>query len=371
VIERTIEGIDVRLRPFRESDTDDVAAACADPLTQRFIPAMPHPYTMATARWWVAEGSVEVWATGGAVFAVADPATDRLLGSVGLDHVLPTIRGQAEIGYWVVPRARGRGVAVAATRTLAARALDGGIARLELLTELENGASQRVALAAGFRREGIRRAAGAGRGGGRHDLLAWARLAGDPAGPTPRILPDLPGGGLTDGVVTLRRTGPDDSDFLYGLHGLPEVAANRIPPVAPDRNQINQRCAHAEARWLAGESADLIIVDAASGLPAGGCALFYQDRVTGQASIGYSVLPPWRGRGTATRAVRLLAGWAFDTVGINRLAASTRAENIGSQRVLAKAGFRHDGLLHGRYPGTDGQRIDEVLFGLLPADLPH
>lgn len=361
----TIEAYGVRLRRNRLTDLADTAAACADPLTRRFLPGLPDPYTEESARWWITEGAPAAWAGGGAAYVIADPATDRLIGAAGLSHAV-TERGQAEIGYWVAPWARGRGVATAAVRALAEAAFAAGTVRLELLTQEENGPSQRVALAAGFRHEGVRRSAGQGRHG-RHDLAVWVRLADDPPGPTARLLPDLPEGRLTDGVVTLRRVGPADADALYRLHSLPEVVANRVPPVAPDRASIERRCRLAESRWLAGLSADFAILDAATGAVAGGCALMYDEPATGQGMLGYSLLPEARGRGLTTRTVWLVAGWAFD-IGLARLWAGTRTENVASQRVLEKVGFRREGLLRGRLPGPDGTRYDSLIFGLLPDD---
>lgn len=362
-----IEAAGVRLRPFRLDDVADTAAACADPLTQRFISGMPEPYTEQSARWWITEGAPAARATGGAAYAVADPATDRLLGGIGLSNPVPA-RGQAEIGYWVAPWARGRGVATAATRALAGQAFAAGVARLELLTHEENAASMRVALAAGFRYEGARRAANPTRGGGRHDLWAWVRLADDPAGPTPRVLPDLPDHRLTDGVVTLRRLTPADTDALYRLHTLPEVVAVRVGQVPPTRAAIARRCAVAESEWLVGSGADFAICDTGTGELAGGCALIHDEPATGQAMLGYSLLPEARGRGLATRAVRLLADWAFGPVGVARLWAGTATANVGSQRVLERAGFLREGLMRGRLPGGGGGRTDTVLYALLADD---
>jgi RimJ/RimL family protein N-acetyltransferase len=378
-----ISGDGVVLRPFRETDVDDLTVACSDPLTQRFISTMPAPYTRDDAERWIGGGSEAAWAADGAAYAVADPATDRLLGAVGIDRVAP-VRAQGEIGYWVAPWARGRGVATAATTVLAGHAFDDGFERLELLTEWENAASQRVALAAGFQREGVRRQAGRVPGGARYDLVAWVRLAGDPAGPVTRLLPDLPAaaptagdpggasrqrGLLTDGVISLRPLDPGDEDFFHELQNQPDVVATNVPPVPADRAKIATRCARAEARWLAGEQADLVIVDNASGRPAGAATLYYQQPGLGEAMVAYSLLPHWRGRGYPTRAVRLLAGWAFEKAGIARLFGGTVPTNIGSQRVLEKAGFRREGVLRGQLPGTHRTRADDVVFGLLPEDL--
>ncbi|MGC4894743.1 GNAT family N-acetyltransferase [Micromonospora sp. DT31] len=362
----TIEGYGVRLRPCHPADVPEMVAGCADPQSRRFMPLLPDPYDADAARWWIAEGAPAAWAAGGSAYTIADPATDRLLGSIGLTRVSAE-RATYEIGYWVGPSARGRGVATAATRLLTEQAFTAGAGRLELLTHPENVPSQRIALACGYRHEGVRRAAGAPREGVRPDLVAWVRLAGDPPGPTARLLPDLPGGRLTDGVVALRRVEPADVDALHRLHTLREVVANRVPPVPPERAAVARRCRLAATRWLAGEAADLAILDATTGVVVGGCALFHDEPATGQAMVGYSLLPEARGRGLATRTVRLVAGWAFG-IGVLRLWAGTRPDNPASQHVLERAGFRREGLLRGRLPGPDGSRVDSVVFGRLATD---
>ncbi|MFI6132929.1 GNAT family N-acetyltransferase [Micromonospora sp. NPDC051141] len=362
----TIEGYGVRLRPCGPADVPGTVAGCADPETRRFIPRLPDPYDADSARWWITEGAPAARAAGGAAYTIADPASDRLLGSIGLTR-LSAERATYEIGYWVGPSARGRGVATAATRLLTERAFAAGAARLELLTHQENVPSQRTALTCGYRREGVRRGAGTPRDGVRPDLVVWARLADDPPGPTARLLPDLPGGRLTDGVVTLRRVEPADEDMMYRLHTLPEVVASRVPPMPPDRASIARRCRLAASHWLAGDAADLTVVDAATGTPVGGCLLAYDEPATGQAMLGYSLLPEARGRGLASGTVRLVADWAFG-VGVARLWAGTRPENVASQRVLERAGFRREGLLRGRLPGLTGTRTDTVIFGRLASD---
>ncbi|HEX5201147.1 MAG TPA: GNAT family N-acetyltransferase [Actinoplanes sp.] len=363
-----IKGTGVRLRAYRPDDAEAVAAGYDDPLSHRFLPPLPSPFTLAHAERFLSEGVAAIFAEGGAVYAIADPETDDLLGGIGFDKVVPS-RGQAEIGYWVGPWARGRGVATAAVRALSAHALGAGLQRLELLTHWDNPASMRVALAAGVHREGVRREALPNRAGGRDDLIAFARLASDPAVPTPRVLPDLPGGELTDGVVTLRPLGPGDQRFLLELRGLPDVWRTSVPAQPPTAEQIRERCTRAAAHWLEGTRADLVIIESATGAPAGEIGLFYQEPPTGQGMIGYSMLPAFRGRGFATRAAQLLSLWAFAETDIARLIAGALPTNLGSQRVLEKAGFRREAYLKSRLPGPDGTRQDDVQFVLLAEDL--
>ncbi|MGE5829665.1 MAG: GNAT family N-acetyltransferase [Micromonosporaceae bacterium] len=363
---QVLNGGPVRLRPFRTDDADDVMAGCADPLTQRFLPLLPAPYTRQEALRWIHEGAPNAFAGGGAAYAMVDPSTDRVLGGTGIGRVHENASG--ELGYWVAPWARQRGVATAAARALSAHAFGHGFARLALRTDPVNAASQRVAIAAGFTREGLQRAGGLHRDGSRHDLFIWSRLATDSGAPTPRRLPDLPGGQLTDGVIVLRPVQAADVAVAYELLSRPEVAASSVPPLVPTFDQVAARFATEEASWLAGDRAHCSVLDAATGTFTGDIGLFYFEPSAGQAMIGYNLLPAWRGLGYATRAVRLIAAWAFDQVGVARLIAGTSPENVGSQRVLERAGFRQEGYQRARLPGPDGTRVDDLLYALLPDD---
>jgi RimJ/RimL family protein N-acetyltransferase len=365
----TVPGDGVRLRLFRPDDVDDVATGCNDRQTLRFLALLPDPYTREDALWWIEQGAPAAITAGGAAYCIADPQTDRVLGGIGL-RVRNPVTAEAEVGYWVVPWARRRGVATAAVGALTQYAFDAGLARMELRTDWENAASQRVALAAGFVREGERRGSGRMRDGTRYDQICWARLADDPPGPSPRLLPDLPAGALSDGVVSLRPLGPADLEPTFALRCLPDVVATSVPAVRPERSRIVRLCARSAALWLAGDTANFAIRDAESDEYAGEIALYYLEPPTGQAMVGYSMLPAWRGRGYATRAVNLVATWAFEQVGVARLIAGTAPENVGSQRVLERAGFAREGYQLARLPGPDGTRIDDVLYARLPGQ-PH
>jgi RimJ/RimL family protein N-acetyltransferase len=318
------------------------------------VPSLPSPFGPAEAAAWITEAAAH------RDLVIADPSTDRLLGNVRLYH-LSSIDRSGELGYWVAPWARGRGVATRATVALTDWAFRNGLGRLEVLALPANPASQRVALAAGYRWEGRRRGVEVGRDGVRHDLVAFARLATDPPGPAPRLLPDLPP--LSDGVVALRPLGPSDAEDVAALHALPEVAATTVGGTDPARGA--RVCAEAAGEWLAGQVARMAIRDAATDAFAGTLGLFQVDPLTGQAMIGYDLDRPWRGRGYATRAVRLVAGWAFDSVGLVRLIAGAAPDNVASQRVLERAGFEREGYERARLPGPDGTRIDDVLYGLV------
>jgi RimJ/RimL family protein N-acetyltransferase len=122
-------------------------------------------------------------------------------------------------------------------------------------------------------------------------------------------------------------------------------------------------------RWASATDGELVIADAAHGEPLGLVSLRIAERDPGLAALGYWLRPEARGRGAATAAVQLVARWAFDELGVQRLELTTAPENVASQRVAERAGFTREGILRGLEATKDNGRLDSVMFSLLPADL--
>ena len=87
------------------------------------------------------------------------------------------------------------------------------------------------------------------------------------------------------------------------------------------------------------------------------------------ANVGYWVAERWNGRGVATRAVGLLVGRAFGALGLHRLEAGTLVDNVASQRVLIRNGFRPIGVSR-RYLHIGGAWRDHLLFARTVDDPP-
>jgi RimJ/RimL family protein N-acetyltransferase len=85
--------------------------------------------------------------------------------------------------------------------------------------------------------------------------------------------------------------------------------------------------------------------------------------------IGYWVAAPARGRGVCTRALRLLSQHALDGLELQRLELITDPDNVASQRVAEKVGFRREGVLRAHLRHPDGRIRDSVMFSLLPGEL--
>ncbi len=131
-----------------------MAAACQDPEIARWVP-IPVPYAVGHARRFIAAAG-QGWIDGSqATFAIVGAADDAVLGAITLHCLSPRRWG---LGYWIAPWARRRGVATEAVRLLSRWAMrEYDLVRLYLFTLDGNEASQRTALAAGFRLEGTLR----------------------------------------------------------------------------------------------------------------------------------------------------------------------------------------------------------------------
>jgi RimJ/RimL family protein N-acetyltransferase len=86
-----------------------------------------------------------------------------------------------------------------------------------------------------------------------------------------------------------------------------------------------------------------------------------------QAELGYWTAKAERGRGYTVEAARVVIGWAFHTLGVERLEWYAEAGNDASRAVALKVGFRMEGTLRGRIVHA-GTRRDAWVGALLPSD---
>ncbi len=89
------------------------------------------------------------------------------------------VPGLADLGYWIVERSRGWGLAAHAADRAAELLFADGVARLQAVVELWNGASRRTLENARFQREGLLRGYLAYPNEPRGDVYLFARLRDD------------------------------------------------------------------------------------------------------------------------------------------------------------------------------------------------
>jgi RimJ/RimL family protein N-acetyltransferase len=91
------------------------------------------------------------------------------------------------------------------------------------------------------------------------------------------------------------------------------------------------------------------------------------DREGREVELGYVVSPAARGRGVATRMLALLTQWAFDELGVLRIALIIDAANPASERVAARCGYVREGVMRSTHL-KNGIRIDAGIWSRLASD---
>lgn len=179
-------------------------------------------------------------------------------------------------------------------------------------------------------------------------------------------LPDPP---LRDERVVLRPWQDDDVLALAAWARDPEVV--RWTAIAPGYDEQHARAfrTHAHRSRLAGTAIYLAIAAPRTGIAIGSCDLrrpIADDPAVGE--VGYLLGPEGRGHGCATSAVALLCHFAFATLGMARVQALVHPENVRSLHVLARAGFRREGVLRDLRDGA-GTREDRMILSVLPGEV--
>ncbi|WP_327236139.1 GNAT family N-acetyltransferase [Streptomyces sp. NBC_01317] len=80
----------------------------------------------------------------------------------------------------------------------------------------------------------------------------------------------------------------------------------------------------------------LLAITVEGGAPLGEVML---RRVSEGAELGYAVGPAHRGQGLAARAVRVMAAYAFEQLGVEQVVLEVEAENAASVSVAIRTGF--------------------------------
>ena len=344
-----VETARLLLRPVRAADAEPLRRARDDAAVRRWATGIgtDDPDTLRPVGGWRG--------------VLTDLDSGALVGAAELRPV-PAAVPTARLGLWIAAPVRRGGLGTEVVAGLSGWAFRNGVSRAESLAAVGNEPAQRVALAAGFRREGQLRSA-VPDGAGRADAVLFARLASDPPTAPKRPLPDV--AELSDGVVTLRpmRAGDEEAVLDERCDPLTQrwATTSRLWTMQDARAYV----AATGALWLAGGEARFAIVDTATGTYAGSIGMRMTVAPFGIAEIGYGLRAGWRGRGLTVRAVRLVADWAFSRTGVTRLELGTAIGNAASQRVAERAGFRREGVAGMRLPTSDGGRTDEVRFGLV------
>ena len=150
---------------------------------------------------------------------------------------------------------------------------------------------------------------------------------------------------LHDDGLLLRERRIEDADALVAACQDPEIPRWTRVPSPYTREHALEHIATTAAEAEAGEAVGLLAFDDAGTL-LGSFSIMDLHAAPRYGEIGYWLAAAARGRGVATRAVRLLTDWGHGTLGLEQIEIIVHEDNLASHGVPVRAGYERLPGLH-------------------------
>lgn len=168
--------------------------------------------------------------------------------------------------------------------------------------------------------------------------------------------------GLTDGVVAIRPLlAADARPFAAAFTDDPTLGTMLGLETDPSEAEVVKQ---AEEEPAPGRVPALAIAHAHSLDFLGGIGLYRVDTYHRRGEVGFWLTPGARGQGLGARAVRLVTGWAFDSLGFDRVELTTTPDNAATLKLATGLGFTNEGTMRERNLER-GRRVDVVMLAVL------
>jgi RimJ/RimL family protein N-acetyltransferase len=174
---------------------------------------------------------------------------------------------------------------------------------------------------------------------------------------------------LHDDAIVLRPPEAGDAEAIAVAVQDPDIPRFTMVPSPYTVDDAAAFIERSAGSWHSGGAAPFVIVDATTGTLLGSVGVHDLGLESTPAHVGYWVAVAARGRGVATRALRLVARWAVEDLGLSRVEVYVFIENERSQRVASRAGFTREGIR--AFVGHPTGRDELVVFsmcGVAPLD---
>jgi [ribosomal protein S5]-alanine N-acetyltransferase len=150
---------------------------------------------------------------------------------------------------------------------------------------------------------------------------------------------------ISSNTINLRLLDKSDWELFKVLNTCPKIMEHVFEPFSIE--ETKKRFEERTQPWdgEVGQWLCLAIDEINSGEKLGSIGLKITNDKARIAEVGYLLRIEAHGKGVASEALKLLKNYAFTTLNLNKLVATCSTKNIGSYKVLEKAGFSREGCL--------------------------
>ena len=169
-----------------------------------------------------------------------------------------------------------------------------------------------------------------------------------------------------DNEIRLKELSLDEVELIFNMFNQQREYFSEWLPFVENTNQVSDTRMFVEA-VLNNDSPDIT------------CAIFYNNEFVGlvglketdmmnhKVEIGYWLSADYQKKGIITRACKTMIGYAFNEMGMNKVALKAAVGNVKSQRVAERLGFVRDGIERAGELHSRGY-MDLVVYSLLRSE---
>jgi RimJ/RimL family protein N-acetyltransferase len=174
---------------------------------------------------------------------------------------------------------------------------------------------------------------------------------------------------LSDGVVVLRGYAERDIPEILIAYQDDPVLHLRIGETRPPSGaELGRRAERLESERRSGTQMRLTIAAPKSDICRGQVSVHGVDWDHARAELGIWLAPQVRGKGLASRSLRVATEWLLGRCELARVQILTEPNNEAMIGAARAAGFQYEGVLRG-YTLDRGDRVDNAVLGRVREDL--
>ncbi|MCM3410387.1 GNAT family N-acetyltransferase [Metabacillus litoralis] len=168
--------------------------------------------------------------------------------------------------------------------------------------------------------------------------------------------------------LIIRKININDLDDIYEFSSDPKVAHHMTWEVNKTKEEtLHNFVSIVIEKYKTGQSADWAIVHKESNKVIGTCSFVDWSNNNQKAEIGYVLNRNYWGQGLVSEAIKEVIKFGFETLELNRIEGGCDTDNIGSEKVMLKAGFKYEGTLR-KNEYIKGEFRDTKVYSIIKED---
>jgi RimJ/RimL family protein N-acetyltransferase len=175
---------------------------------------------------------------------------------------------------------------------------------------------------------------------------------------------------LAGQAITLRTLLPGDAEAMHAaiVESSPALSTTMLWwHEGFSLNETRDWAETCQSLWDQGQHYEFAILSGPAEGYLGSCAMSGLNKQQSKANLSYWVRTSQTGKGIASQASRLVAQWAFRSLGVQRIEIVVVSTNLPSRGVALKAGATQEGILRNGL-WWNGRPYDAVVFSFIPED---